>query len=139
MVSGAEPGGILQLLELIEEHRPEAVRDFREKFHLSVHDVGATVRYDEALQLMLTLLRDPTSWLAAAVAGWDHPWSYEAMLLADIHDLQHMSKVKRGQFKAYPRPWPARKTKLGGKRQKRRTATEVLALLRPQPESSLPA
>lgn len=108
------------------------VADLRELFTVSLWDV----RWRELPHLLTALLSDPRSRLQAVLSGWAHPISREAIILADIHDLQHQSKVKRGQFKAYPRPWPDNKTKLGGKRQKRRTAQEVQALLRPKVDSS---
>lgn len=132
MDAGCFLGGILALLELIEEHPAEAARDFREKLHCSIKDLGLSVRWDEALLLVQTLMRDPSSWLHAAVAGWEYPISRETVALMDLYDLQHASKSKR-KPRPIPRPWPDKRQKLGGRaRNTRRTSTELRAILRPQ-------
>ena len=58
----------------------------------------------EAARLSAILRNDPSSAIAAAVEGWAYPISREAMLLADIFDIQHASKAKK-RPKPYPRPW----------------------------------
>ena len=63
--------------------------------------------WDEAWRLTDVLLIDPSSQVAAAVAGWDYPSSREDITLRDLYDLQHITKVKR-KPKPYPRPWPDR-------------------------------
>lgn len=58
--------------------------------------------------LMQELMADPTSHLAAAVAGWDHPMSREALIMADLWDLNvavNTDRKKRGRAKTYPRPF----------------------------------
>ena len=94
-------------------------------------DIGSSVRYGEAVKLTQSLMRDPTSWLHAAVASWDYPLSREGIAILDLLDLQNARTVpKRNQYKPSPRPWPtSTRTKLGGK--KKRTARETLAILRP--------
>lgn len=87
--------------------------------------------FAEAYQLVLVLMSDPTSWLHAAEAKWKHPVSREWMMLADVFDLQHAKASKR-RPKPLPRPWPDRSVKIGGKKTVRRSAAEVLAILRPQ-------
>jgi hypothetical protein len=81
--------------------------------------------------LVQMLLRNPQSWLHAAVAEWDHPVSREWTLLAQIHDITLGSKVKRSVFKPWARPWPEKKTKIGGKKTVRRSIADTLAILRP--------
>lgn len=58
----------------------------------------------EAARLSAILRNDPSSATAAAIEGWAYPISREAMLLADIFDIQHASKAKK-RPKPYPRPW----------------------------------
>jgi len=82
--------------------------------------------------LIQVLLRNPESWVHAALAEWDHPVSREWTVLAQILDVIHASKVKRNVFKPWPRPWPDSKTKIGGKRKVSRSIADVLAILRPQ-------
>jgi hypothetical protein len=96
--------------------------------------VGDTVTYREAWHLVSSLMADPTSWLQAAVSGWSFPVTREWMIAADKFDMDASAATPRGRRrpKAYPRPWPDKKvTKLGGKNGKRRTAAEVIAILRP--------
>lgn len=57
----------------------------------------------EAWRLTQQLNRDPTSAIGAALAGWDYPISHEALLLADLFDLEHTVNAKRR-----PSPHPIR-------------------------------
>lgn len=99
------PGGIHQLIELVDEHRGAVEYDLRARLNATLADVGVGMSYAEAIRLLLLVARDPTSQLAASLNGWNHPWSHEAMVLADLFDLTHMAAgVKRP--KPYPRPWP---------------------------------
>lgn len=59
--------------------------------------------FREAWNLVGILASDPSSQIGAAMAGWDGPKSAEWLILADLYDLQHMSKAKRNP-KPYPRP-----------------------------------
>lgn len=129
MVAWNVSGGILQLSELTTgEHRQSLARDFRELFHISINDIGSTVLYDEAVLLIRSLADDPGSWFQAHLAGWAHPVSRETMVLMDLHDLELSGRVKRAQFKPYPRPFD-KKNRVGGKRLIKRTPAEVLAIL----------
>jgi hypothetical protein len=58
----------------------------------------------EAGRLFEILRADPSSALAAALEGWDHPVSREAAVLMDLWDLE---AVKSGAKKPpkYPRVW----------------------------------
>lgn len=129
----ARSGGIRQLCRLAVKHPAELARDLREKCGASLWDIGTdALPLGEAFYLVQTLLRDPSSWLQAAVAEWDHPVSREWVLLAQIHDITLASKVKRAVFKPWARPWPEKKTKIGGKKTVRRSIKDTLAILRPQ-------
>lgn len=62
----------------------------------------------EAWLLVNALMVDPTSHLAAAVAGWKYPMSREALIAADQFDLTvavNTDKKRRGKSKHYPRPF----------------------------------
>jgi hypothetical protein len=61
----------------------------------------------EAYRLAQLLMADPSSQLCAAVNGWDHPFSREAIALADVFDLQ------RGKNDRYPRPWDRTTRRIG--------------------------
>lgn len=68
--------------------------------------------FGEAYRLAQTLAADPTSAVAAAVAGWERPTSHAELVLMDLIDLTNLiawSKAggKGKRPKAYPRPWPS--------------------------------
>lgn len=96
-------GGIRRLLELIEEHRAPLEYDWRAVFGLPLSSIGRSVSWGEAVRLVDELAADPATHTAAALAGWAHPWSREAALLADLFDLTLAVNAKNP--KPYPRPW----------------------------------
>ena len=84
--------------------------------------------FGEAWRLTEIVLADPSTQVAAAVAGWDYPLSRGDITMRDLYDLQHTSKAKR-KPKPYPRPWPDRvKTTL--KPSPDLTQDEIIAALR---------
>jgi hypothetical protein len=103
------PGKIRGVLRLIEQHPAALAYDFRARFGLPITSVfDGRMGWEEAWQLVQELAADPTSHLAAAVAGWDHPMSREALILADLFDLTvaaNTDKRRRGRSKSYPRPF----------------------------------
>lgn len=104
---GGEPGGIVGLLDLIEEHRGPLEYDWRARFGLPLSVVGTdAMTWGEAARLVTILASDPSSMTAASVGGWDYPTTREALVMMDLFDLQHMSKSKK-KPKPYPRPWKA--------------------------------
>lgn len=87
---------------------------------------------DEAARLAAIIAADPSSQTCTALNGWTHPMSREALILADLFDLQHFSKVdpKKGKPKPYPRAWPTERDvekfgDTGG-----RSPAEVIEILR---------
>jgi hypothetical protein len=102
------------------------VADFRAIYHVSAYDVSL----GELWHLTVMLLSNPESRLHAAVAGWDYPVSREWILAADAFDLSHAVASKR-RPKPLPRPWPEKRTKMGGKKTVRRSAAQVASILRP--------
>lgn len=116
-LAGGNPGGIVALADVIAKHRGAFEYDWRARFNVPLHKVGSkAMRWGEAYRLALLLAQDPGTQVAAAVAGWVHPLAREALVLADLYDLQHMSKAKK-RPRAYPRPWgdKARTTKGTGR------------------------
>lgn len=102
---GREPGGILGLLELIEE-RPTAVAyDWRTRFHMGIEDLPEKMGWGEAVGHVRILRADPSSMIAAAIEGWTHPISREALILMDLYDLD--MRVAVGGKKS-PKPHPGR-------------------------------
>lgn len=79
--------------------------DWRARFGLSHAVIGESMTFGEAWSLVQALATDPSSRVAAALAGWQYPWSHEAMLLADLYDLQHQKAAGKKRVKPRPRPW----------------------------------
>lgn len=71
--------------------------------------------WGEATRLVGVLAADPSSALCAALAGWEHPFSREALILADLFDVQYASKAKR-RPQPWPRPWNKRRRKWGDRK-----------------------
>ena len=64
--------------------------------------------WDEAYDLTTVLLTDPGSRVGASVAGFRHPWSHEAEILADLHDdytRTHTPKAHQSRWRPRPRPY----------------------------------
>jgi hypothetical protein len=76
------------------------------------------VDFDELVLLVDVLLRDPTSWLHAAVAGWKHPISYEWTVNVATYDLLAQVHSGKRKPKPYPRPWKDSNTVVKGKARK---------------------
>lgn len=128
MAGGLEGGGILGLLDLIEEHRAALRYDWRARFGMSLDCVPAEVGWSEALDLVRVLRSDPSSQLAAAIEGWDYPLERLGWMLADLIDVQGSSKAGK-KWKTYPRPLKAKsKTQRWGDTGGR-TRAEVVELL----------
>lgn len=97
------------LVNAIDEHPSEFEYDWRTRFGLSIRAVfDGTQTWREAVALMIELVHDPTSRLAVAIAGWDHPWSTESAILADVYDLMQYANTERkhrSRVEPYPRPY----------------------------------
>jgi hypothetical protein len=90
--------------------------------------------WGEALRITKQLSIDPSSHVAAAVSGWDHPITHDAIVLMSLFDLQHQiawaqSGRKGPRPKPYPRPWSSNTTKRA-KPDARLTQSEIIAALR---------
>lgn len=126
------PGGvappILTLLELIDRHRGAFEYDWRTRFGVALSDVPQRMTYGEAWRLLKQLQQDTSSHVAAALAGWSHPWPREAFVLADLFDLQHRAKAKKGHKpKPYPRPNATAGKRLGVTHRSQRDIRAALA------------
>lgn len=78
---------------------------------------------------MRVIRADPSSALAAAVEGWDHPVSREAAVLMDLWDLTAAATGTRRPPR-YERPWKAALETERHGNAAGRTPEEVKALLR---------
>lgn len=112
-----QPGGIRSLILLTEEHRAAFDYDWRTRFHLPASVIGTDeMSWGETLRLTKILRSDPASAVAAAIEGWTHATSREALVLMDLFDLEHRVNSKRP-----PAPHPGRP----GARTNRRTGSRI--------------
>lgn len=81
----------------------------------------------EAVDLCLILRADPSSMLAAAMEGWEHPISREALVLMDLFDLEHA--VNSGKRKPKPHPGRPFRSDDGVRHGKPRPMSEVVEIL----------
>ena len=117
-------GGILAVLQILEDYKHAFTYDFRARFGLGLADLGDKVPWSEVISLVAILMSDPTSWLQAAKHNWSHPITYEWTLAAATYDLLATVNSKR-KPKAWPRPW-ASSTKNQKTRKIRSDAKSVL-------------
>lgn len=123
-----DPGGILELLDLIEEHRAALRYDWRTRFHLGLDCLPETMGWDEALDHIRTLRADPSSQFAASLEGWDFPLERIGWTLAHMSDVLEAAHLKKPSGHN-PRPIKAQDNRkkwgdVGG-----RTRAEVVAIL----------
>lgn len=95
---------------MIDAHRGAFEHDWRARFSLPLSEVGKSMSWGEALRLTERLLTDSSSFVAASVAGWDHPLSHQSIVLMNLYDLTHQVAWAQGggkgsKPKPYPRPW----------------------------------
>lgn len=91
------------------EHRGAFEYDWRTRFGIPLSSLDKSddwADWSEAYRLMVELCLDPSSHVAAAIAGWQSPATDASLVLADLFDLQARSKTKRKPA-SYPRPWDA--------------------------------
>lgn len=131
-------GGILGLLDLIEEHRAAFEYDWRARFGLSLGVVPEAMPWGEAIRLTDLLRRDPSSWLAASIEGWDFPLDRATAAILDLFDLEHAKAGGKRPPKPHSgRPWQDKPTVQRGDAAGR-TPDEIKAILREhfgQPEA----
>lgn len=102
---------------MIDAHKAAFEYDWRTRFRRPLAAVGKSMTWGEALRLTERLLHDPSAHVAASVAGWDHPVSWDALVAMDTYDLEHQIAWAQGgkkgsRPKPYPRPWPDRVKKI---------------------------
>jgi hypothetical protein len=91
--------GILTLLVLIRRHRGAYEFDWRTRFGVPLSDVPERMSWGEAVRLSRELAHEPTSHVAAALAGWEYPVSREWVALRAVH-------ARLGGKKDHPLPAP---------------------------------
>lgn len=104
------PGGILELLELINRYPEELTYDWMTRFGLPLSALtDGRIGWMEGYLLTRALLRDPSTRIQAAMADWSHPFSHTDRILADLYDATvalQTDKKHKSRIKPYPRPWP---------------------------------
>lgn len=77
---------------------------------------------------MSILMRDTSSWLRAAEAGWKHPASAEWIVAAHTFDLIALvNNTKKNQKpKPYPTPYDNASKKIGGKSRASQSDSSVI-------------
>lgn len=124
-----QPGGILSLILLIEEHRAAIRYDWRTRFGKSLDAIPGEFSWSEAIDLARILRSDPSSQLAASVEGWDYPFAHSDWMLADLIDIQG-GKAAGKKWKNYPRPSDPKLSSHRHGNASGRTPEEVKELLR---------
>lgn len=72
---------------------------------------GGRMSWAEAVRLTHVILKDPSSHLAAAAAGWQNPASREWQILASLHDYFLKANFEGAEDGFIPRPWDAPRPK----------------------------
>ncbi len=103
-MAGGPAGGILRLLDLVEEHRPSLRFDFRDRFGLSLDDIGTTYTYGEAFDLVDGLRATRGTHTHAAAARWKYPMTRAEISLQTIEIS--FANVHR-DVKVHPQPFTA--------------------------------
>lgn len=103
---------ILTLLDAIDSHRGAFEIEWRSRFGMAL-DVPAAMGWGEAWRIFELLARDPSTWVAAEMAGWQYPASRDALAIADLVDLTGKAHWGRKWGKNYPRPWDERPKRIG--------------------------
>lgn len=89
--------------------------------------------WGEAWRLTQQLASDPSSSVAAALLGWEHPITREDVMLRALYDLHHRIAWAQGggkgpKPKPYPRPWATSRRRV--KPAASLTQEQILAALR---------
>lgn len=85
---------------------------------------------DEAARLAGVLTADTSSQTCAALNGWAHPISREALALLDVHDLTYLAHFDRKAFKPHAgRPFSMESGKKRRGDAAGRSRAEVVAIL----------
>lgn len=108
---GRAPGGSVALLRFVEEHRAAIRFDFRDRFGISADDIGDTVSFGEAIDLIDELAVEMGTHLQASMDGWQWPASWSEINQAQLTEAYfnvHRDEKKRPQPFVVPMPWPGK-------------------------------
>ena len=96
-------GGIFGLLGLIASHRGAVEYDWRTRFGTGLGIIGDGMSLAEAARLAVIIRSDPSSMIAAALEGWEHPISRAEIIALDQFDLELELNWDRKKNGAPPR------------------------------------
>ena len=108
-MAGGAPGGIVRLLDVVEEHRAALRFDFRDRFGLSLDDAGDSYTFAEAIDLVLELLDEQGTRSHAAVRGWSYPLSWSSQMLqqmVEMYAAAHRDTKQQPKPLSLGWPWP---------------------------------
>ena len=91
------PGGTAALLAFVEEHQVALRFDFRHFLHVPLSEVGQSIPYGEAADLIVGLLKETGSHVVAELSGLRRPmsWADLAMItLAEAYLNGHRDEKK---------------------------------------------
>lgn len=93
---------------MVEEHRPALAYDFRHSFGLSIHEIGKSLGYGEAVDLVEQLLHEQGSHVSMSLHGWDYPASRsDIQLMAVFAKLVNMNQPEGSTPFSPAWPWPS--------------------------------
>lgn len=109
---GGDAPPILTLLDLFDRHRGAFEHDWRTRFGIAFAEPG-DMSWGEVWRLTNILAADPQTWVAAAVNGWDRPFTWEWAAQMDHLDFLALARwadagKKGSRPKPLSRPWKAR-------------------------------
>lgn len=70
---------------------------------MSLDRVPSRMGWGEACRVWTLLARDPNSWVASEINGWQYPLGREGLILSDLYDATANAHFKKP--KKYHRPW----------------------------------
>lgn len=108
-MAGGAPGGIVRLLDVVEEHRAALRFDFRDRFGLSLDDAGDGYTFAEAIDLALGLLETQGTRSHAVVRDWLYPLALTDQWLQQLVELLgavHRDTKTQPQPITFGWPWP---------------------------------
>jgi hypothetical protein len=117
------------------EHPSAFAYDFRSRFGVSSFEIGRGISYGEAYLLVAQLLKDTSSAVFAAANEWDHPFSREGLVLADLFDLTVQATSSKKVRTRYPRPFTPGAKRIGRTNKSPVEVKRLLARMNPKKEN----
>lgn len=123
------PGGSAALLDFIEEHRAALRFDFRHYLQIPLGEIGESVSFGEALDLVVELLKETGSHVVAELSGLTRSMSWADMamvVLAEGYLNAHRDTKKQPKPVTLFELWEKRDTNADVTPERRRELEEQL-------------